>query len=108
MIFLDKDFDKGTVDARFEGDDLVVTNAQDLDPILEDLQLRRLEQNEGGFSKERTMRFMGTVPTSVFALHPEFLHDTDALVTWLETDPLGRRFCVNKKDTGRSGQVIMK
>lgn len=109
MIIKDTDApDRGVIDATFEGDNLKVTHVQDVDPILKDLQLRKLEQNEGGFSDDRSMRFLGTVPMSVFALHPEFLHDTKALVKWMETDPVGQNFCVNRSNTGRSGKTIIK
>ena len=108
MIIKDKQFDRGVLGARVEGDYLVVDHIQDVDPILKDLQLRRVEQNDNGFSHDRSMRFLGTVPMSVFVMHPEFLKDTKALVEWLENDPVGQQFCVNKRDTGRSGKAIVK
>lgn len=109
MIIKDKDApDRGILNARFEGDNLVVDHVQDVDPILADLKLRSQEQNNGGFSHDRTHRFIGSVPMSVFGMHPEFLHDTNALLDWLTNDPVGQQFCLNKPNTGRSGKVIVK
>jgi hypothetical protein len=104
----DTAFDRGIQDVRFEDDQLIVDHVQDLDPIYADLKLRKENQHEGGFSKNRNQRFIGTVPMSVFALHPEFLTDTKALMNWLANDPVGQTFCVNKPNTGRSGKVIIK
>lgn len=100
--------DRGIADVQIDGDLIKVQHVQDIDPILSDLALRRKEQNDGGWSGDRTMKFMGTVPSSIFVIHPEFIHDTKALVKWLEHDAVGQQFLVNRTDTGKSGQVIVK
>jgi hypothetical protein len=107
MIIRDEDApDRGTIDASFEGDNLVVKHVQDLDMMLRDLKLRKQNQNEGGFSKGRTMRYIGTIPESASAINPELMKNSEAALEFLQNE--GSEFCVNKVDTGRSGQIIIK
>lgn len=106
MIIRDVEFDRGVVDVREEGDLIVVDNVQDLTPLLKDLALRKKEQNEGGFSKDRTMRYIGTIPDSAVAINPELARNPEAALDFLNNE--GSQFRVNKVDTGRSGKVIIK
>lgn len=107
MIIKDENApDMGVIGARFEEEKLVVDHIQDLEPILRDLQLRKKYQNEGGFSKDRTMRYIGTIPSSATAINPELAKNAEAALEFLENE--GSQFRVNKTDTGRSGHIIIK
>lgn len=108
MRFKDRlNYDNFVADAKFQGDNLDITYVQKNDPILKDLALRKKEQNDNGFSHDRSMRFIGTIPAAEIAKIPELGEDTDLMLKWFES-PVGRQFCVNKPNTGRSGKVIIK
>lgn len=107
MIIKDEDApDRGVTNARFEDGMLIVDYVQDIDLMLKDLQLRRQTQNEGGWSGDRTMRYIGTIPESAIAIRPELATHADEALKFLENE--GSEFRVNKVDTGRKGQVITK
>lgn len=106
MIIRDIEFDRGVVDVEDDGEFIKVTNVQDLDPLLKDLALRKQEQNEGGFSKDRTMRYIGSIPASAIAINPELGKNAEAALDFLNNE--GSQFRVNKVNTGRSGKVIIK
>lgn len=107
MIIKDEDApDRGIINAKLDGDLLRVTHVQDLDMIKRDLKLRQQNQNDNGFSKDRSMRFIGTIPDSAVAINPELAKDPQAALDFLMNE--GSEFCLNKVDTGRSGKIIIK
>jgi hypothetical protein len=103
----------GLVNVEIDGNTGIYTHAQDIDPTLEEIAKRKLIQNDSGFSKDRTQRYIGTIPVIEFERHPMLKEAMQhgcldkALTIYLQTEE-GSRYVVNKLNTGRSGQVQIK
>ena len=100
------------IKSKYVGDKIVFDHAEDIDPLMEQLKLREYTQNEGGFSHDRTQRYIGTLAGSVIENDPELKEalrhgDASKLLDFFETER-GSCFCVNKPNTGRSGKIIIK
>lgn len=100
------------IKSKFEGDKVIFDHVQDIQPVFDELKDRALNQNEGGFSNDRSQRFLGSIPASVIENEPELKEalrrgDTSVLTDFFQSER-GKIFCVNKPDTGRSGKVIIK
>jgi hypothetical protein len=85
---------------------LEFVQGQDLIPWKEEIELQKANQTDG-FSEERTMRKIASIPEIEFLKHPEWMHDGDLILKWLKSDE-GRNCVVNKIDTGRTGHIIIK
>lgn len=107
MIIRDGNGDTGLLDIQYEGDKIKYTHVQQLDNAQEELAMMEAASSPDGFSKDRTLRYIGTIPAIIWLQHPEFMHDTKALNKWLQSEE-GRKWCVNLPDTGRSGKIIIK
>ena len=66
-------------------DQLVFEHIQRIGPILEDAHVSR-ESGREGWTPDRSMQLIATIPANVFVQHPEFVHDTSLVVKWLKTD----------------------
>lgn len=108
--------DHELVDIQHEGDNVIFTHVQDIDPTIAEIKQRARVQNEGGFSHDRNMRYIGSIPAGViennpalrFAFRsgdPEIMEK--AIRIFFQSQE-GQQFTVNKLDTGRSGKVIIK
>lgn len=100
------------IKSRREGDKVIFDHVQDIEPVFNELKDRVINQNEGGFSNDRSQRFLGTIPASVIENEPELKEalrrgDTSVLTAFFNSER-GKIFCVNKPDSGRSGQIIIK
>jgi hypothetical protein len=75
--------------AEFVGNDFIFTHAQDTAPTQE---LADYERNwsDNGWTKDRTMRKIASIPEIELVKHPEFMHDRKALTTWLKGE--GRKY----------------
>ena len=98
--------DTGLFDVEYEGDQFKYTHGQYVAPVMEEIKLTR-ENSSDGFSDDRTMRMIGKIPVIEFLKHPEWMHDGNLILKWLQSDE-GRNCVVHKIDTGRSGKVIIK
>jgi hypothetical protein len=112
MIIKSKHENAGLVGIDYVGDKIIMNHVQDIDPVIEELRVREQVQNEGGFSNDRTQRYLGTIPASVIedepALKEALRHgDTSVLLDFMKSEK-GSVFCINKPDSGRSGQIIIK
>ena len=112
MIIKSEHENAGLVKAEYEGDKFKFTHVQDIDTVFEGLKQRGLDQNLNGFSKERSQRFLGTIPDSVILADPELEErlkhgDTAYLLEWFKSEK-GKPFCLNKPNTGASGKIIIK
>lgn len=113
MIVGKKDY--GLVNFKHSGDDTVYTHAQNLDGVLQEVSDRRKETH-GGWSDNRSMRYVGSIPFIELERNPDLKAavvsgDTkvieQAVKVFFATQE-GSRYLVNKLDTGKSGQVIVK
>ena len=60
---------------HLHGDHTVISHVEDLEPIFEHTaQMRKLNNN--GFSKERNMRYLGTIPLMTLLRNPELANDS--------------------------------
>jgi len=107
MIFKGDGNDTGLLSVESEKDQFKFTHIQRLDDAEEELRMMEAHGSTDGFSKDRTMRYLGTIPAIIWLEHPEWQHDDKALMRWLQSDE-GRKWCVHLPDTGRSGKVIVK
>lgn len=110
MIFEDKNKQLLT-DAFFKDDKIVFEHAELLDPTLEYVKTVKEEQarsGHDGYNEDRTQRYMGTIPPSIFEIHKkEWMADPNKILDWFDTEE-GKPYCVNPKDTGKSGKIIVK
>jgi hypothetical protein len=59
-----------------DGDSLLITNVEDIEPVMAEVnEARKLDNN--GFSKGRTMRYLGSVPLSTLIKRPELADDNE-------------------------------
>lgn len=72
-----------TIDYRKE--QVVFTHAQRIDPVLAECQESR-ESGSEGWSANRTMQRIASIPAAVFVQHPEFVHEPSLITKWLQTD----------------------
>lgn len=87
IIKTNKVFENNIVKAEFEGKNLKVLHAQNITPILEAAYEERKESiGQGRQLIGDKMERIATVPSIVFAEHPEFLHDDKAFRKWLKGD----------------------
>ena len=67
------------------GDKTIITNFEDIEPIFEQTyEAKKLNNN--GFSKGRSMRYLGSIPLSTLVKHPE-LYDDNELKKFLRKRP---------------------
>lgn len=67
------------------GERVIITHVEDIEPIIAETQLRAKDAGDG-FSKGRTMRYLGSVPLSILLARPE-LADPNELKKYLRTHP---------------------
>jgi len=81
--------DEGIWSARIDGDECRIFHAQKTDDI--DLQ-NHIERESGnnGWTIDRSMRKIASIPALEFAKHPEFTQDEATLKKWLKKE--GRRY----------------
>ncbi|KMY67121.1 hypothetical protein AAU61_14435 [Desulfocarbo indianensis] len=59
-----------------QGESLIITRQEDLEPVMAQVaEARKLEGN--GFSKGRTMRYLGSVPLTTLIERPELADDNE-------------------------------
>ena len=75
----------GILDARYDGDNLLLKHAEHIDPILKEAAMLR-DFSDNGFTKDRNFRQIGTVPGIEFVRHPEWNHDPGLIRKWLMTE----------------------
>jgi hypothetical protein len=97
--------DKGLVEAQYIGDKFVFTHAQNIDPVLAEVQRFRNDVGDG-FTQDRTMRHVGCIPEIEFLRHPEWVHAPHLMLKWLQTD--GSQYMTKTINSGRSGHVRVK
>jgi hypothetical protein len=68
-----------------QGDKVLITHVDDLEPVFAQNQQRALDPGNG-FSRGRTMRFLGSVPLSTLLARPE-LADPNELKKYLRAHP---------------------
>lgn len=71
------------VDAHYEGDNIVIKQAQDTTPMQWSAYCDR-EWGNNGWTQAKGFRKIATIPESVLKEHPEFLDDRRALNHWLQ------------------------
>ncbi len=98
--------DTGLVGVDYEGDEFKFTHGQHITPVMQEIKELR-ENSTDGFSKERNQRLIGRIPHIEFLKHPEWMHDGNLIVKWLQSDE-GKNCMVHKVDSGRSGKIIIK
>ena len=59
-----------------KGDSLLITNVEDIEPVMAEVHEAR-KLNNNGFSNKRTMRYLGSVPLSTLLKHPELADDNE-------------------------------
>jgi hypothetical protein len=65
------------------GDNFIFNHMQDTAPTQEQVYLDRT-YSDNGWTQDRTMRKIASIPEVEFLKHPEFLHDQKAITTWLK------------------------
>jgi hypothetical protein len=75
--------------AEYVGDNFVFTHTQDTAPTMEQAQQER-DWSNNGWTKDKTMRKIASIPEIELVRHPEFMHDQKALLTWLKGE--GRKY----------------
>lgn len=69
--------------ADFVGDNFVFNHMQDTAPTQLSCYQDRLH-TDNGWTEDRSMRKIASIPEIELVKHPEFLHDQKALLTWLK------------------------
>jgi hypothetical protein len=64
----------GLVDVQLKGDKFHFLHAQDVEPVAAACKELRKDSNKG-FSKDRTMQRIASIPELVWFAHPEFIGD---------------------------------
>ena len=86
---------EGLWNAGLEGDKFKFLHSQNVTTILQAAyQLR--EQDNNGFTKDRSLRQIACIPALEFAKHPEFVKDPQSIKKWLKT-PAGSIYRTVKK-----------
>jgi hypothetical protein len=98
--------DYGLADISFDKNKFIFTHAQDVDPTLAEIKALQ-DAGTDGFSADRTLRHIGRIPMIAYLKHPEWSHEPELLLRWLQSDE-GKQYQVHKINTGRSGKVIVK
>jgi hypothetical protein len=80
--------------AEFIGDKFVFTHGQDTNPTMGAAQYER-DWSDNGWTEDRSMRKIASIPEIELVKHPEFLHDQKALLTWLKGE--GRKYATVTK-----------
>ncbi|MCA1987959.1 MAG: hypothetical protein LDL07_02270 [Desulfarculus sp.] len=81
LIYADRDCQV----ERHQGGRLVITHVRDIEPVMAEVARRRAEGNNG-FSKGRTLRYLGSLPLSTLLARPE-LADPNELKKYLRAHP---------------------
>jgi hypothetical protein len=71
------------IDAHYEGDNLVVKQAEYVAPAQWDAYCDR-EYGNNGWTEGKNFRKIATIPASILHEHPEFQYDRRALNHWLQ------------------------
>ena len=111
MIFSDH----GLVDVAYEGDKFKFTHAQNLDILRAELKERMKYQTAEGWSENRSMRYIGTIPAAAIEARPELRAalnsgDDAAIRKAVEIyfNGEGREFMMNKIDSGKDPRIVVK
>jgi hypothetical protein len=80
--------------AEFVGDKFIFNHMQDTAPTMEQAQYER-DLSNNGWTEDRSMRKIASIPEIELVKHPEFLHDQKALLTWLKGE--GRKYATVTK-----------
>lgn len=97
IIKTNKKLSEGLIDARFDKDKLKVLHRYDVTPILKAAYEER-KASIGRFNPILGDKWekVATVPSIIFAEHPEFEHDPKALNKWLKTEE-GKAYRVSNR-----------
>ena len=111
MIFTDH----GLVRTEDDGDYLRFTHAQHLGAAKEYVKNMAANQQSGGWSKDRTMQYIGSIPAAAIEANLELraaLNSGDqvaiknAVKLYFANE--GQEFIVNKIDSGKDPRIIVK
>lgn len=73
------------MESELEADKFRILHGQQIDGILEECHAyRKLDGN--GFTDGRNMRKIASIPAIEFTKHPEWAHDTKAMIKWLKSE----------------------
>lgn len=80
--------------ADIQGDNFVFVHGQNTLPVQQQAYADRMSDNNG-FTDNRSMRKIASIPEIEFIRHPEWIHDQKAMLKWLKGE--GRKYaCVTK------------
>jgi hypothetical protein len=94
-------------DSQYQGDYLLATHVQDIEPVVR-MANRMREGTNNGWTQAKCFQMIGEIPDVVFFNHPEFYNDDKALRRWLNSDE-GQPFRVGRmKHRNETAGVIVK
>lgn len=77
--------DSALINSRVDGEKILFTHVQNVEPMLRDAHYLR-EHSNNGFSKSREYQKIASIPMLEFLKHPEFRENDKAIIKWLKTD----------------------
>ncbi len=77
------------VDINPDGDKVHYRHTEWTEPLKVHAKAQRIEND--GWTKDRTMQRIATVPEGIFIEHPEFVYDEKAFLRWLKS-PEGEEY----------------
>ena len=85
----------GLLGVEARGDKYIFNHVQRLDPIIRECAVKRKDPSRG-YSSDRSLRQIASIPESVYLAHPEFVFPSgqlnrDAVYKWLDS-PEGELF----------------
>ena len=77
--------DHDLIDIELDKDKMRMKHVQDVGGIIQQAELLR-NYSDNGFTSDRNMRHIATIPAGEFVNHPEWAYDEKALIKWLKSE----------------------
>lgn len=85
----------GLVGVQNVDDKVIFTHRANITPHLQEAYELR-QQDNNGFTKDKSRQHIAHIPAHIFAQHPEFTHDPNLIVKWLRTEE-GAPYCTCRR-----------